>query len=122
MNAEFQRLQIVSTGTTAFFVPLPAAEPDGNLPYVVETNDNLNHASSRSRHLGGVNVLSFDGAVDFLSDSVDRDSVWRPLATVDGGKGARFRANDCSVRGDRCSQRTSSIGQTYKTHWTNAQE
>ena len=68
MAAKFQRLQIVSIGTTAFFVPLSAAEPDGNLPCVVETNDNLNHASLRNRHLGGVNVLSFDGAVDFLSD------------------------------------------------------
>ena len=73
------------------FVPLPAAEPEGNLPCVVETNRNLNHGSLRIRHLGGV-------------------------------KGARFRTNGCSVRGDRYSQRTSSIGQTYKTHLTNAQQ
>jgi prepilin-type N-terminal cleavage/methylation domain-containing protein/prepilin-type processing-associated H-X9-DG protein len=38
-------------------------------------------AAARSRHPGGVNVLMGDGAVGFVSDSVDIDT-WRSLATI----------------------------------------
>jgi prepilin-type processing-associated H-X9-DG protein len=40
-------------------------------------------AAARSRHPGGVSVLMADGAVGFVSDSVDI-GVWQALATIAG--------------------------------------
>jgi len=41
--------------------------------------------TSRSMHAGGVQVLIADGAVRFISDSIDQ-SIWRAIATADGGE------------------------------------
>jgi len=41
--------------------------------------------AARSRHPGGVNVLTADGAVRFVQDSIDAD-VWRALATYKGNE------------------------------------
>jgi len=41
--------------------------------------------AARSRHPGGVNVLSMDGAVRFAGDSIDK-ATWRALATRSGGE------------------------------------
>jgi prepilin-type N-terminal cleavage/methylation domain-containing protein len=39
--------------------------------------------AARSRHLGGVNVLSADGSQRFVGDDVDR-AVWQGMATIAG--------------------------------------
>jgi prepilin-type N-terminal cleavage/methylation domain-containing protein len=65
--------------------------PELNLPCVNGVSEssglaNLDHtAASRSRHAGGVHVLLGDGAVRFVSSSIDL-SIWRGLATVSGGE------------------------------------
>ncbi len=41
-------------------------------------------AAARSRHPTGVNVVMADGAVGFVSNSVDF-GVWQALATISGG-------------------------------------
>lgn len=43
------------------------------------------HMAARSYHPGGVNFLLADGAVRFVSDSVEAD-VWRALGTPSGGE------------------------------------
>ena len=45
--------------------------------------------ASRSYHSGGVNVLTADGSVHFVSDTVDLD-VWRGMATIAGGESVSF--------------------------------
>lgn len=45
----------------------------------------VTHASARSRHPGGVNVLFGDGSVQFLADSVTLN-VWQALGTISGGE------------------------------------
>jgi len=45
-----------------------------------------NHAASRSRHTGGVNVVMGDGSVRFVQQSVDLLTVWRPMSTIAGGE------------------------------------
>ena len=42
-------------------------------------------AAARSRHPTGVNVLMADGAVGFVSDSIDI-GIWQALATIAGGE------------------------------------
>ena len=41
------------------------------------------HATSRSRHIGGVQIVLADGSVHFVEDSISVD-VWRALATIVG--------------------------------------
>jgi hypothetical protein len=63
--------------------------PQLNLPCVNGVSEasglaNLDHtAAARSRHEGGVFVLLGDGAVRFVSESIDL-GVWRGLGTVAG--------------------------------------
>jgi len=59
--------------------------PELNLPCNVDATSR-NHASARSRHPGGVQVMMCDGAVRFITNSIDLMSVWRPLATIAGGE------------------------------------
>ena len=56
--------------------------PERNLPCV----DGLNEtATARSRHPGGVHVLLGDGAVRFVSDTIDIHT-WRALGTIAGSE------------------------------------
>ena len=61
-------------------------EPELNLPCTLDTNANTNYVGSRSRHPEGVEMLLFDGSVRFVVNDVDLLTVWRPLATIDGGE------------------------------------
>jgi prepilin-type N-terminal cleavage/methylation domain-containing protein/prepilin-type processing-associated H-X9-DG protein len=54
--------------------------PDLNLPCAGSTVDLLT-AASRSRHLGGVNVLMADGSVRFIVDSINL-ATWQALGTI----------------------------------------
>jgi len=42
--------------------------------------------AARSKHSMGVTVATCDGAVRFVSDTIDLLSVWRPLSTARGGQ------------------------------------
>lgn len=57
-----------------------------NLPCISGDSGPNNTAAARSRHAGGVNVVMGDGAVRFISNTVDLITVWRPLATIAGGE------------------------------------
>ncbi len=61
-------------------------QPTQNLPCISGDWGPNNHAASRSRHSGGVNVCLGDGSVRFMRDSVDLLTVWRPMATISGGE------------------------------------
>ena len=41
--------------------------------------------AARSRHPGGVNLLLCDGAMRFVSDSIDREA-WHALGSRNGGE------------------------------------
>jgi prepilin-type N-terminal cleavage/methylation domain-containing protein/prepilin-type processing-associated H-X9-DG protein len=45
--------------------------------------------TARSNHAGGVNVLTADGAVWFIGDSIDA-AIWRAVSTREGGEQERF--------------------------------
>lgn len=57
------------------------ATPVVGQPCIVEAT-NSNHASPRSQHVGGVQVLLCDGAVRFVGNNIDLLTVWRPLGTI----------------------------------------
>jgi prepilin-type N-terminal cleavage/methylation domain-containing protein/prepilin-type processing-associated H-X9-DG protein len=60
--------------------------PELNLPCATGSQRGRgNYASPRSRHPGGVQVLLCDGAVRFVTDSVDFLGVWKPLAKIADG-------------------------------------
>ena len=52
------------------------------MPCVVGTQ---RHLTARSQHPGGVNVLLADGAVRFVSDTVDLE-LWRAAGSMNGGE------------------------------------
>lgn len=58
--------------------------PRENLPCVPDANDLNNFATSRSRHVGGVQVLLGDGAVRFVSENIDLNT-WRWLGWISDG-------------------------------------
>lgn len=71
-------------------------QPSRNLPcagFLSNTDDKkglFGYATSRSRHPGGVHVLFCDGAVQFMSDSIDSRptspyGTWQRLAWMDDG-------------------------------------
>jgi prepilin-type N-terminal cleavage/methylation domain-containing protein/prepilin-type processing-associated H-X9-DG protein len=61
--------------------------PVRNLPCRTGTSAGTDHTvASRSSHFGGVNVLMADGSVRFINQSVNLDTVWRPLATIAGSE------------------------------------
>jgi prepilin-type N-terminal cleavage/methylation domain-containing protein/prepilin-type processing-associated H-X9-DG protein len=61
--------------------------PGRNLPCTTGSTGGDDHtATARSLHGGGVNVVLADGSVRFVSNSVDLNGVWRPLATISGGE------------------------------------
>ena len=57
------------------------ATPVVGQPCIVEGTA-LNHASPRSAHTGGVQVLLCDGSVRFVSNNIDLLGIWRPLGTI----------------------------------------
>ena len=59
--------------------------PAQNLPAVANTATAEQTAASRSRHVGGVQVLLCDGAVRFVGDSIDL-GTWRALGTIGGSE------------------------------------
>jgi|WetSurMetagenome_2_1015567.scaffolds.fasta_scaffold207540_2 prepilin-type N-terminal cleavage/methylation domain-containing protein/prepilin-type processing-associated H-X9-DG protein len=59
-------------------------EPDLNLPSVAG-GDDVNYASPRSRHPGGVNVLFCDASVQFLQDDINT-ATWQSLAWIADNK------------------------------------
>jgi len=61
--------------------------PELNLPCRTGSTE-TNHASPRSRHRGGVQVLLCDGSVRFVIDDIDLMGVWRPLGTISGAEAA----------------------------------
>lgn len=48
------------------------------------------HAASRSRHPGGVQVLLCDGAVRFVSDTIDM-TVWQAVGSIEGGEALQLQ-------------------------------
>ena len=62
------------------------SRPDLNLPCAPGFSPPVtNTATARSRHPGGVHVLSADGSVRFVGDAIDID-IWRAMVTIDGGE------------------------------------
>ena len=57
--------------------------PKQNLPCTPGDTD-VNYASPRSRHPGGVNVLFGDGSVHFIQDAVD-STTWQGLGWMADG-------------------------------------
>jgi prepilin-type N-terminal cleavage/methylation domain-containing protein/prepilin-type processing-associated H-X9-DG protein len=57
-------------------IPGPCYKPGANGEYF---------STARSRHPGGVNVLMADGAVNWISDSMDL-TAWRALSTMEGNE------------------------------------
>jgi prepilin-type N-terminal cleavage/methylation domain-containing protein/prepilin-type processing-associated H-X9-DG protein len=61
-------------------------QPTQNLPCISGDSGPNNHVAARSRHTGGVNVALGDGSIRFVSNTVDLLTVWRPMATIQGGE------------------------------------
>ncbi len=59
--------------------------PTLNLPATADSNVANETAASRSRHVGGVQVLLSDGAVRFISNNINL-GIWRALGTIQGGE------------------------------------
>jgi prepilin-type N-terminal cleavage/methylation domain-containing protein/prepilin-type processing-associated H-X9-DG protein len=59
-------------------------DPAMNLP-CIPGGDDVNYASPRSRHPGGVNVLFCDGSVHFLQDEIDT-TTWQGLGWIADGR------------------------------------
>ncbi len=58
-------------------------QPISNLPCAVSTSANPTMFASRSRHVGGVQVVLCDGATRFVSENIDLD-LWRAISTSQG--------------------------------------
>jgi prepilin-type processing-associated H-X9-DG protein len=82
----YTQLSPNSTSPDFIYVGWCANQPGQNLPCIDGDGGPNNHVASRSRHLGGVNVLLGDGSVRFMQNSVDLLTVWRPMATIAGGE------------------------------------
>ena len=61
-------------------------KPQYNLPCINGDSGPNNTVAARSRHPGGVVTGMADGSVRFISNHVDLATVWRALATIDGGE------------------------------------
>jgi prepilin-type N-terminal cleavage/methylation domain-containing protein/prepilin-type processing-associated H-X9-DG protein len=59
-------------------------EPSQNLPCIPGADD-VNYASPRSRHPGGVNAVFCDGSVHFLQDDIDT-GTWQGLGWIADGR------------------------------------
>ena len=60
--------------------------PPNNPMHCTQDRSDANQwAAARSRHPNGVNVVMADGAVGFVSSSVDI-GVWQAMATISGGE------------------------------------
>jgi prepilin-type N-terminal cleavage/methylation domain-containing protein len=61
--------------------------PSPNEPGPCNNRTGPVYASARSNHAGGVSVSFGDGAVQFISDSIDLN-IWRAISTMAGGEAA----------------------------------
>ena len=61
-------------------------KPQYNLPCINGDSGPNNTVAARSLHPNGVNAGMVDGSVRFISNNVDLTTVWRALATIDGGE------------------------------------
>jgi prepilin-type N-terminal cleavage/methylation domain-containing protein len=59
------------------------SEPQANLPCTLGPNPGI--LASRSRHVGGVQVLLGDGSVQFVQNSISMPT-WRALSSIRGGE------------------------------------
>jgi prepilin-type N-terminal cleavage/methylation domain-containing protein/prepilin-type processing-associated H-X9-DG protein len=59
--------------------------PQMNLPCISGNGGSDNTAASRSRHVGGVNVVLGDGSVRFIDNAIN-NATWQALATIAGGE------------------------------------
>ncbi len=98
---------IPSAGASAFMGRYPpnSAQPDvipacgtktygAEMPCRENTDSGGNiWASARSRHPGGVNAATADGAVRFVIDEVDA-ALWQALCTKDGAEIASFESSE----------------------------
>jgi len=58
-------------------------QPDLNLPCAVSNGTNPTMFASRSRHVGGSQVILCDGSATFVSENIDLNT-WRALSTMRG--------------------------------------
>ncbi len=61
------------------------SRPREELPCQASNVEGLMYLTSRSRHPGGVTVVSCDSSVQFISDEVD-ELIWKAFSTKDGGE------------------------------------
>lgn len=60
-------------------------QPSKNLPCAVSTATDPTMFASRSRHVGGVQLVMCDGSTKLISENIDL-SVWRGLSTTQGSE------------------------------------
>jgi prepilin-type processing-associated H-X9-DG protein len=67
--------------------PRPGMGPNSPVPDCADTCCQWPDGvfAARSAHPGGVNLLTADGSVRFVDDSIDL-SVWRAIGSIDGGE------------------------------------
>jgi prepilin-type N-terminal cleavage/methylation domain-containing protein len=67
-------------------------QPEQNLPCAVSTASAPTMFAARSRHPGGVQVATCDGATRLVAESIDLD-VWRGVSSSQGGEVVRVPDN-----------------------------
>jgi prepilin-type N-terminal cleavage/methylation domain-containing protein len=97
LHLDYYSVLVQESGFTTTFTPntfVPYVYSDGNT-YDIDFNSNQESATatgftyaavtSRSYHIGGVNVMLMDGSVRFVNNSILR-ATWQALGTRQGGE------------------------------------
>jgi prepilin-type processing-associated H-X9-DG protein len=79
-----------NASTATCGIPLNYKKNTGNLESLA--GDWANNYSFFSQHTGGANFALCDGSVAFISDVIDYDNVYRPLASISGQEIAQVPA------------------------------